>query len=97
MFYKIHSKKVFMDSIHLNINGKVDIKEIKMKESNKAAVKNEGEFPVKKLEKTLLELFSNTLDQTEIGVNDSFFECGGDRSEERRVGKECRARGGAYR
>ncbi|WP_121639835.1 non-ribosomal peptide synthetase [Virgibacillus sp. Bac330] len=77
-FYLIPAKMIFVYSIPLNTNGKVDVNRLEKMKLTKPSADSELELPVKGLEKTLLELFAKTLNHSEMGVNDSFFECGGD-------------------
>lgn len=77
-FHMIPSRLIFIDSIPLNTNGKVDIKKLESMKSNISGEKKESTIPVNDLEKTLLDLYMSILNNSDIDINDSFFELGGD-------------------
>jgi len=72
--YMVPSKFVRLDKMPLNQNGKIDrhaLPEIEVKKANVVLPKN-------KKEEIILDCYKNVLDKDDIGMNDDFFEVGGD-------------------
>ena len=64
-----------LDSFPLTVNGKIDIKKLP-----KPIVNSQSEYvaPTTKLEKNLCEIWQNLFDIKKVGINDNFFNLGGD-------------------
>ena len=76
-FYMIPSKYVVLESLPLNINGKLDTKKLLTYVSN---ISDEEEIlkPTNDIEKSLVEIWEEVLKSKNIGINQNFFELGGD-------------------
>ena len=74
-FYMVPSKYVYMPSLPLNINGKLDTKKIiqDLSFDSEEIVK-----PKNKLQEKLLNIWESVLEIKQIGINQNFFEIGGD-------------------
>lgn len=73
--YMIPSKYMLMESLPLNINGKLDSKKL-LKEI--AYIPEEIIKPSNETEKKLSKTWKEVLDIEDIGINQNFFELGGD-------------------
>lgn len=73
--YMIPSKIICLDSLPLNVNGKLDTKALPKPDldENKNIVKARNE-----VEKKLVEIWQEVLGINNIGINQNFFEIGGD-------------------
>lgn len=74
-FYMIPTKYALFESLPLNVNGKMDTKKILAQIDNEEKAVNK---PITKIQKELADIFRKTLNQKEVGINDNFFEIGGD-------------------
>ena len=74
-FYMIPSKYICVNSLPLNINGKLDINTLL---KNVSYIKDELITPESEVEKILVNICKETLDIENIGINQNFFEIGGD-------------------
>ncbi|NGT50294.1 amino acid adenylation domain-containing protein, partial [Clostridium perfringens] len=75
--YMIPKKYVYIEDIPLTINGKVD--KFKLPEPNNEIIKNNNyEGPRNKIEEKLVYIWEDILGIKGIGINDDFFDLGGD-------------------
>lgn len=76
-FYMVPSKYIVLDSLPLNINGKLDKKKLLEYLAN---MNDEEEIlkPTNEIEENLVEIWEKVLGIKNIGINQSFFEIGGD-------------------
>lgn len=74
-FYMVPNILIQLDSFPLTVNGKIDIKKLP-----KPIVNSQSEYvaPTTKLEKNLCEIWQNLFDIKKVGINDNFFNLGGD-------------------
>ena len=75
--YMIPSYYMKLDNIPLTINGKVDKRSLPEPDYN-IDTGVEYEAPKNEIEKKLVEIWKSVLGVNKIGINDSFFELGGD-------------------
>ncbi len=73
--YMVPSSIMIIDHFHLTDNGKVDFSKLPKPEY---LSHNSYEAPQSAIEIQLVELWQTLLKQDEIGINDNFFEIGGD-------------------
>ncbi len=74
-YFMIPSYFVQLDSIPMTINGKIDkenLPQVQINESNKTIIK-----PSSKIEKLLAKIWGEVLSNNNIGINDNFFDLGG--------------------
>ncbi|MBE9069079.1 amino acid adenylation domain-containing protein [Leptolyngbya cf. ectocarpi LEGE 11479] len=76
--YMVPSAFVVLDTFPLNANGKIDRKALPVPDSSRSALSVPFVAPQTAQEEKLAEIWSDVLDISPIGVNDSFFELGGD-------------------
>ena len=76
--YMIPSKIVVVQEIPLNTNGKVDMTRLSLIEDMKKEEILPVEEAVNETERIILEEYRSVLRNNQFGVNDSFFEWGGD-------------------
>ena len=76
-FYMIPSKYIVLDSLPLNINGKLDTKKLLTYVSN-MPVQEEILKPTNNIEASLVEIWEKVLKIDNIGIDQNFFELGGD-------------------
>lgn len=69
---------IFLDSIPLNANGKVDRKALPLRGTTRPALTQPYTKPETEQEIALAGIWSAVLDITPIGIDDNFFELGGD-------------------
>ena len=74
--YMIPSHFVFLDEMPLNLNGKVDKKALPPVDHTREL--DAAELPADDIEKRLALIWQDVLKQKDIGVNDGFFDLGGD-------------------
>lgn len=75
--YMLPSKLIELDSIPLNINGKRDRQALLELTSSEYYNKNRYIEPVTPLEKMLCKIWEATLEITRVGIQDNFFDIGG--------------------
>ncbi|MDD2627297.1 MAG: amino acid adenylation domain-containing protein [Clostridia bacterium] len=73
--YMVPEVIVFLEEIPLNINGKVDIGALKNIKITKKKEKSKAET---ELEKSLFSIWKSLLKKEEFGIDDDFFDIGGD-------------------
>lgn len=76
--YMVPSAFVVLDTFPLNANGKIDRKALPVPDSSRPELSVPFVAPQTAQEEKLAEIWSDVLDISPIGVNDSFFELGGD-------------------
>lgn len=76
-FYMIPSKYMVLESLPLNINGKLDKKKL-LENLDFADYSEEVSKPTNDIERELVKIWENVLDEKNVGINKSFFEVGGD-------------------
>lgn len=74
--YMVPEALLQVNKIEMNVNGKVDKSKLPDIINNK--IINENELPATELHKTLYEIWTELLLRNDIGINDNFFEIGGD-------------------
>ncbi|MBD2775788.1 non-ribosomal peptide synthetase [Iningainema tapete] len=73
----IPSAFVFLDALPLSANGKVDRRALPTQESLLEEVKVAYVAPQNKIEQTIANIWQEILEQEKVGVNDKFFDLGG--------------------
>ncbi|MBA4538661.1 amino acid adenylation domain-containing protein [Bacillus aquiflavi] len=76
--YMIPSHFIQIDKMPLTPNGKVDRKALPLLEEGNMSKGIEYEAPRNEVEENLVSIWQDVLGVREIGINDSFFEVGGD-------------------
>lgn len=77
--YMIPKKLVVMDKFPLSNNGKIDRNKIKeMNEKADVSTIRDKRYPTNDTEKEIALIWCNVLRQEEIGIDDNFFQLGGD-------------------
>jgi amino acid adenylation domain-containing protein/non-ribosomal peptide synthase protein (TIGR01720 family) len=76
--YMIPSYFVVLDKFPLTSNGKIDRKALPTPDGAGVEISSQYEAPVGKIEKILVEIWEKLLRRNPIGVNENFFEIGGD-------------------
>jgi acyl carrier protein len=74
----VPSNYVFLDEMPITSNGKIDRKSLIKMEYNIESVRREYVAPETDSEKMLIGLFSQLLNKDKIGIDDNFFDLGGD-------------------
>ncbi len=74
-FYMVPSKYICMENLPLNINGKLDTKLLFKKIAD---MPEEIVEPTTEIEKGLVNIWKEVLELKEVGINQNFFEIGGD-------------------
>jgi len=75
--YMVPSHFVFLESMPLTPNGKVDRKSLPVPENLRPDLEAEYTAPATELERTIAEIWRNTLGLEKVGVYDNFFDLGG--------------------
>ncbi len=75
--YMVPLKYILMDNLPLNINGKLDVKLIK-KTMSTSETDNNIVPSRNNVDKKIINILSDVLSVSDIGINESFFEIGGD-------------------
>ncbi|MFP3728971.1 condensation domain-containing protein [Priestia filamentosa] len=75
-YYMLPAVYVKLDNIPLTPNGKLDVKKLP-KISKEIMISNDFNSPTDDVEQGILEIWADTLNLNSIGVNDVFFELGG--------------------
>ncbi|MEL6604843.1 MAG: amino acid adenylation domain-containing protein [Cyanobacteria bacterium J06614_10] len=76
--YMVPAPFILLDSLPLTPNGKVDKRALPTPTNKRPDLVESYVAPLTALEKSLAKLWSTLLNIEEIGINDSFFELGGD-------------------
>ncbi len=74
-FYMVPLKYMVMENLPLNINGKLDSKKLLEQLSD---IQEDMVKPINKMQEELVEIWKKVLDIKNVGINNSFFEVGGD-------------------
>ena len=74
-FYMVPSKYMYMDNLPLNINGKLDTKQLLKKISD---IPEEIVSPTNEIEEGLVQIWKEVLELKDVGINQNFFDIGGD-------------------
>ncbi|NEZ64586.1 amino acid adenylation domain-containing protein [Leptolyngbyaceae cyanobacterium CCMR0082] len=76
--YMVPSTFVILETFPLNANGKIDRKSLPLPDSSRPELSVSFVAPQTIQEEKLAEIWSSILNVSPIGINDSFFELGGD-------------------
>jgi amino acid adenylation domain-containing protein len=76
--YMIPAAFVFLDRLPMTLNGKVDLKALPEPERERPALARDYVAPASDNERALAEIWRDVLGLERVGVEDSFFELGGD-------------------
>lgn len=76
--YMVPSLFIFMDEFPLTENGKIDRKRLPKPDGDRPELSPEYEQAETELEHTLVEIWSDVLGVKQIGIQDNFFDLGGD-------------------
>lgn len=76
--YMVPAKFIFLDTMPLTVNGKVDRKALPAPDTARPNLQTQYVAPRNEKEKILTEIWQNVLRVDQIGVLDNFFELGGD-------------------
>ncbi len=82
--YMVPSSFTMLDRIPLTVNGKIDFRALPKPETTRPDLEARFIAPRNDVERKLAEIYAEALDLEKVGVQDSFFELGGDSL---RVGK----------
>jgi hypothetical protein len=75
--YMLPSAVVFCDALPLTLNGKVDRKALPAPDGSRAKLTASSGRPQTELEQIIASAWQETLNLTEVGVHDNFFDLGG--------------------
>jgi amino acid adenylation domain-containing protein/non-ribosomal peptide synthase protein (TIGR01720 family) len=76
--YMVPAAFVFLPSLPLTNNGKVDRKALPMPEPERPELNESFQAPRNELERKLARIWGKVLSVERVGINDNFFELGGD-------------------
>jgi amino acid adenylation domain-containing protein len=76
--YMAPARFIFLDSMPLTVNGKVDRKALPAPDTARPELESEFVAPRTEEEKTLAKIWEDVLRVDSVGVKDNFFELGGD-------------------
>lgn len=76
--YMIPSHFVFIPKLPLSLHGKIDVRSLPDPYLDNRLELDEADLPMDEVEKRLVEVWKRVLKFEMVGVNDSFFELGGD-------------------
>ncbi|NES77482.1 MULTISPECIES: amino acid adenylation domain-containing protein [unclassified Okeania] len=75
--YMIPSAYVFLDAFPLSANGKIDRRSLPQPEADLLAKESNYVPPKTKIEQTIVKIWEDVLGLEKVGVNDNFFDIGG--------------------
>ncbi|MGD1807093.1 amino acid adenylation domain-containing protein [Dapis sp. BLCC M126] len=75
--YMIPSAYIFLDKFPLSANGKIDRRSLPQPEGNFSIIEVNYVAPKTKIEQTIVEIWQEVLELEKVGVNDNFFDLGG--------------------
>jgi acyl carrier protein len=75
--YMIPSVFVFIDSLPLTVNGKLDLKRLPIPDAVQTIAEDTYVAPRTQTERVLAEIWARVLGLTKVGIHDNFFEIGG--------------------
>ncbi|MGI2909414.1 amino acid adenylation domain-containing protein [Tolypothrix sp. VBCCA 56010] len=75
--YMIPTNYLFVSEFPLNRNGKVDLKRLREKVSDKVSLERTFVGPVNEMERTISEVWKKLLQKNQVSTSDNFFELGG--------------------
>ncbi|MDJ0517578.1 MAG: amino acid adenylation domain-containing protein [Trichodesmium sp. MO_231.B1] len=75
--YMIPYVYIFMDKFPLSANGKIDRRSLPQPEGNFSTIETTYVAPKTKIEQTIVEVWQEILELEKVGVNDNFFDVGG--------------------
>jgi acyl carrier protein len=73
----IPSVFVFIDSLPLTVNGKLDLKRLPIPDAVQTIAEDTYVAPRTETERVLAEIWARVLGLTKVGIHDNFFEIGG--------------------
>jgi non-ribosomal peptide synthetase component F len=76
--YMVPAKFAFIDSIPLTVNGKLDVKSLPAPDPEEAAVTAADALPRSGTAQLITEIWQEVLKSKAVGVNQNFFDAGGD-------------------
>ncbi len=76
--YMLPSQFIFLDSIPLTVNGKIDRRALPEPTRIRPDLDKQYQEPTTELERQLVGLWEQSLGVDQVGINDNFFELGGD-------------------
>ena len=75
--YMRPSAYIFLDAFPLSANGKIDRRSLPQPEENLSRIETTYVAPQTKIEQTIVEIWQDILGLEKVGVNDNFFDLGG--------------------
>jgi len=75
--YMVPSAYIFLDKFPLSANGKIDRRSLPQPEGNISKIETNYVAPKTKIEQTIVEIWQEVLELEKVGVNDNFFDLGG--------------------
>jgi amino acid adenylation domain-containing protein len=76
--YMVPSKFIFLESLPLNANGKINRQELPSPEFDRRKLGTQLSAPTTPIESVLAKIWSEALVINSVGIHDSFFDLGGD-------------------
>ena len=75
--YMIPSGYIFLEKFPLSANGKIDRRSLPQPEGNFSRIEANYVAPKTKIEQTIVEIWQEVLELEKVGINDNFFDLGG--------------------
>ena len=88
--YMIPSAYVFLDKFPLSANGKIDRRSLPQPEGNFLTIETNYVAPKTKIEQTIVKIWQEVLELEKVGVNDNFFDLGGNSLEVTKIYNQLR-------